>query len=169
MKRYLYQDIPDSADWQTNTDNNQINAFREVMAHNNQYVDDPYVGIFWYDPEADELFGVYSVLAEDAKFYESTMFGAMTRTCRPLHYSIWQKECNRGKDKRFQTMDYTKYPRGRVFEVKDQGFVVCIGSWINDYPSVKNLVLDEFQLPDDTEFLIDSHWELGHGWSDKDL
>lgn len=169
MKRYIKRDIPDSEDWKTNTDNDRVNAFREIMAYNNQFVDDPYVGIFWYDPEEDDLFGVYSSLAEDMKFYESTMFGGMARTCRPLHYSIWQKECNRGRDKRFQTMDYTKYPRGRVFEVQGQGFVVCVGSWINDYPSVKELVLEEFQLPDDTEFLIDSHWELGHGWSDKDL
>lgn len=169
MKRYIKKELPNSKDWDTNTDNPTINGFREIMAYNNQFVDDPYVGIFWYDPEADDLFGVYSSLADDMNFYESTMFNGMARTCRPLHYSIWQKECNRGRDKRFQTMDYTKYPRGRVFEIQGKGFVVCVGSWIKDYPSVKELVLEEFQLPDNTEFLIDSHWELGHGWSDKDL
>ena len=169
MKRYIRREIPNSADWDTNTDNNMVNTFREIMANNNQFVDDPCVGIFWYDPEEDDLFGIYSVLSEDTNYYESTMFGGMARTCRPLHYSIWQKECNRGRDKRFQTMDYTKYPRGRVFEIKDKGFVVCVGSWIKQYPSIKDLVLTEFQLPEDTEFLIDTHWELGHGWSDKDL
>lgn len=169
MKQYIRREIPNSADWDTNTDNNVVNTFREIMANNNQFVDDPCVGIFWYDPEEDDLFGVYSVLAEDTNYYGSTMFGGMARTCRPLHYSVWQKECNRGRDKRFQTMDYTKYPRGRVFEIKDKGFVVCVGSWIKQYPSIKDLVLTEFQLPEDTEFLIDTHWELGHGWSDKDL
>ena len=86
-----------------------------------------------------------------------------------MHYTIWQRECNKGKDKRFQTMDYTKYPRGRVFEVKDKGFKVCVGNWIKDYPEVKQLVIDEFQLPENTEFVIDRHWDLGRGWSDKEL
>lgn len=66
-------------------------------------------------------------------------------------------------------MDYTKYPRGRIFEIKNKGFVVCVGKWINDYPRVKRLVTDEFQLPENTEFIIDQHWDLGHGWSDKEL
>lgn len=165
----LKLNIPESDDWSTNTNNQMINTFREIMKENNQYVDDPNVGIFWFDPNEQELFGVYYVLAEDAKYFHSNIFNNEARTCKPMHYAIWQKECNKGKDKRFQTLDYTKYPRGRVFEVKDVGFKVCVGSWINDYPKVKQLVLDEFQLPENTEFIIDKHWDLGHGWSDKDL
>lgn len=161
--------IPDSSDWKKDTDNPMVNGFRELMEYNNQFVDDPNVGIFWYDPEEDELFGVYSTLASDMNFFHSNIFNAEARTCRPLHYALWQKGCNKGKDKRFKTVDYTKYPRGRVFEVKDRGFVVCVGSWIDKYPQIKQLVIDEFQLPNDTEFLVDTHWELGHGWSDKEL
>jgi hypothetical protein len=45
-----------------------------------------------------------------------------------------------------------------------------VGDWIKDYPSCKDLILIEFQLPkDNTEFVIDSHWDLGHGWSDKKI
>ena len=169
MKRYIRKDIPDSEDWRTDTDNNMINAFREVMAYNNQFVDDPYVGIFWYSPIDDDLFGVYSVLATDAKFYESKIFKANARTCSMLHYQVWEKEQRKRRRNIKFTGDYTKVPRGRVFEVEDKGFVVCVGSWINDYPQAKELILDEFQLPDDTEFMVDYHWDLGHGWSDKDI
>ena len=161
--------IPESNDWKTDTDNNTINAFRELMIENNEYQDDPMVGIFWYDPDENDLFGIYSVDAEDTNYFNSTIFNSEVRTCKPLHYAIWQKNCNKGKDKRFQTMDYTKYPRGRIFEIKDKGFVVCVGKWINDYPQVKKFVIDEFQLPKNTEFIIDQHWDLGHGWSDKEL
>ena len=155
-----------SPDWRTDTDDQDVNAARELMIHNNQYQDDPYVGIFWYDIESDDLFGVKETLAEDTDFYFSKLFNSYVRTCKPLHYKVWEKEYHRGKDKRFSG-DYTKVPRGRVFEFKDKGFVVFVGSWITDYPSAKDLILDEFQLPDNTEFRVDSHWDLGHGWSDK--
>ena len=168
MKIMLKQEIPQSADWDINTNNALINGFRELMADNNQYTDDPYVGLFWYDIQNNELFGVYSVLAKDANYFQSDIFNGYARTCRPLHYALWQKGVNKNRDKRYQ-QNYTEVPRGRVFEVKDRGFVVCVGKWINDYPEAKNEILEEFQLPDDTEFIIDSHWDLGHGWSDKHL
>lgn len=161
--------IPESEDWRTDTDNTMINVFREVMKYNNQFQDDPNIGIFWYDPNEKELFGVYSVFVDDVDYFFSLIFNAEAKTCKRMHYALWQKECNKGKDKRFQTMDYTKYPRGRVFEVKDEGFKVCVGRWIKDYPEAKQLILDEFQLPEDTEFIIDGHWDLGRGWSDKEL
>ena len=167
MKRYLHRkEIPDSEDWKTNGNNDMINAFREIMAQNNQYVDDPYVGIFWYDIENQELFGVYSVLAEDADYYYSDVFKARAKTCKRLHNDLWKKGVSKNKDRRFKEK-YTDVPKGSVFEVENRGFVVCVGKWINDYPEAKDEILYEFQLPDNTEFVIDSHWDLGHGWSDK--
>lgn len=166
--KILRRNIPDSEDWRTDTEDSKINAFREIMAYNNQFVDEPYVGIFWYDSESEELFGVYSIPAVDTKYFDSELFSGRARTCRPLHYALWQKGVNKGKDARFQ-VPYTSAPRGRVFEVEGQGFAVCVGHWINDYPEAKQLILDEFQLPDDTEFIIDNHWDLGRGWSDKHL
>jgi hypothetical protein len=160
--------VHSSEDWSTNTDDPEINAFRELMASNEQYIGDPYVGIFWYDTRKQELFGVKSTLASDVDFQNTTLFDHSAKTCRPLHYQVWKREHYRGKDRRFQG-DYTQIPRGRVFEVKEEGFVVCVGSWINDYPEAKEEILYEFELPEDTKFKIDSHWELGHGWSDKFL
>lgn len=140
------------------------------MSDNNQYQDDPMVGIFWYDTVDHDLFGVYSVLAADVNYTYSDGFGANVKTCRPLHYVLWQKLSNKyantPKGAKF-TQDYCSVPRGRIFEVENQGFVVCVERWIIDYPEARNLILAEFQLPDDTEFEINSHWDLGHGWSDK--
>ena len=161
--------IPESNDWNTNTHNLKINFMRQIMKENNNYVGEPCVGIFWYDPNEDELFGVRSNLAEDTEYYYSDMLNQYVRTTKFLHYAIWQKESNRGKDERFQTLDYTKYPRGRIFEIKDKGFEVYVGNWIKDYPQCKQLIIDEFDLPQNTEFIIDVHWDLGHGWSDKEF
>ena len=61
--------------------------------------------------------------------------------------------------------DYTQVPGGRVWELKDKGFVVTVGTWINKYPEVKKLILYEFDLPDSTEFKIELHWNIGSGWS----
>lgn len=78
--------IPDSCDWKKDTDNPMVNGFRELMEYNNQFVDDLNVGIFWYDPEEDELFGVYATLAGDMNFFYSNIFNAEVRTCRLMHY-----------------------------------------------------------------------------------
>lgn len=154
------------SDWEYNS-SEDINALKELMTENIQYQDDSEVGIFWYDPENDELFGVKSADVNDVAFYKSTLFGGKeVKTCRPLHYKVWEKEYYRGKDKRFRG-DYTLVPRGRVFFVKDEGFIVVVGDWINEYPQAKPLIIDEFNLPSDTKFTIDIHWSLGHGWSDK--
>ena len=153
-------------DWEYNS-SEDINALKELMAENMKHQDDSEVGIFWYDPENDELFGIKSADVNDVPFYRSNLFGGKeVKTCRPLHYKVWEKEHYRGKDRRFQG-DYTLVPRGRVFLVKGEGFIVVVGDWINDYPQAKSLILDEFNLPESTEFRIDEHWSLGHGWSDK--
>ena len=71
------------------------------------------------------------------------------------------------KDKR-SNGNYTLVPRGRVFEFKDVGYVVFTGEWIDNCPEAKDLILFEFNLPEDkTEFRKDSHWDIGHGWSQE--
>lgn len=159
MKRYIKDD------WEYNS-SDDVNALKELMNVNISHQDDAEVGIFWYDPANDDLFGVKSASVDDVDFYHSNLFDADVKTCRPLHYKVWEKEFYRGKDARFRG-DYTQVPRGRVFYVKDRGFVVITGSWINEFPQVPELIRYEFNLPQDTEFQIDPHWDLGHGWSDK--
>ena len=59
MKVRTYQDIPDSEDWRTDTDDPMVNAFREQMIYNNQFVDDPYVGIFFGMTQMKICFSVF--------------------------------------------------------------------------------------------------------------
>ena len=48
----------------------------------------------------------------------------------------------------------------------NSNWTVRVGN--EEYPHVKNMILDEFELPkDNTEFVQDIHWEIGHGWSDE--
>lgn len=158
MKRYI-------TDW-SHTGDAEIDTFKDVMSANIELQDSPCVGIFWYDPNEDELFGVDAPYADECKPYQSVLFDKPVRTGRRLHCNVWQKEYYRGKDKRF-TGDYTKIPRGRVFCVGDSEFVVMTGKWIKQYPQVMDYILDEFNLPDNTKFKVDNHWDIGHGWSDK--
>ncbi len=146
--------------------NSMEKAAIDVMQQNMTLQNEPMLGIFWYDPKSDQLFGVTSSLASDIGWYHSPQFNTNVRTERRLHEAIWQRNYFRHKDPRFHG-DYTQIPRGRVFEFQNEGFRVFTGSWINDYPQVKDMILDEFQLPPDTVFLQDIHWELGHGWSNE--
>ena len=159
MKKFI------RSDWDYNS-TNDVNAIKELMQANIEHQEDPKVGIFWYDSNRQELFGVRSTDVEDVPYYHSNLFNTDVKTCKPLHYKVWEKEFYRKKDKRF-TGDYTLVPRGRVFYVKDRGFVVIVGSWINKYPEAKDEIMYEFDLPKNTEFQTDPHWDLGHGWSDK--
>lgn len=147
-------------------EDNKTNSAMAAMVNNMQYQDDPYVGIFWYDVNSNRLFGVNSTPAEDAKWYESPQFGNKVRTDKRLHQNIWRRELYKKRDSRFFG-DYTKVPRGRVFEFENDGFKVYVGNWIKKYPECRQLIIEEFQLPANTEFVIDSHWDLGHGWSDE--
>lgn len=143
----------------------EANSAMELMLSNDSVQDDAYVGCFWYDKNRKELFGVNKTLHTDVPYYYSTQFDRNVRTGRALHKNIWEKEFYRKKDKRFLG-NYTLVPRGRVFEFDGIGFIVFCGTWINDNPEAKAEIIDEFQLPEDkTEFVIDPHWNIGHGWS----
>jgi len=161
MKRHIMAE----EDW-TSNNNSEINSLKELMQDNISKQDDIQVGIFWYDPKEDELFGVVTADVGDVPFYKSNLFKEEVKTCRPLHYKVWERNYFKGKDKRFQG-DYTLVPRGRVFYVKEKGPVVVVGDWIDEYPSAKKQILIEFNLPKSTEFKKDVHWNIGHGWSDK--
>lgn len=141
------------------------NAAMEVMANNFDNQTESYVGCFWWDTKNKELFGVDKSPAEDVKYYHSTAWNTDVKTGRKLHQTIWKKEFMRHKDSRF-TGDYTRVPRGRVFQFKDRGFVVFTGSWIDECPEAKEEIMFEFELPNDnTTFVKDEHWDIGHGWS----
>jgi hypothetical protein len=44
-------------------------------------------------------------------------------------------------------------------------YIVNVGSWINEYPQAKSLIIDEFNLEGQNYlFEIAIHWEIGHGW-----
>lgn len=146
--------------------NSEASSAMNLMFENDKYQNDPEVAMFWYDPEEDELFGIKSTLATDLNWYHSNQWNEDIKTDKHLHKNVWQKEFFRGKDKRFQG-DHTLVPRGRVFEFKDKGFIVFTGDWIDNYPQVKQYILDEFNLPEDTKFEKDIHWDIGHGWSDE--
>lgn len=144
-----------------------VNAAIEAMIDSFNEQDEPYVGPFWYDPDKKEVYGVVIALAKDRPFYYSPSWKKNVKTGSALHKSIWEKEYFRHKDKRFSG-DYTIRPRGRVFEFENEGFKVMVGSWINDYPEAKEEILYVFQLPKNrTEFVIDEHWDIGHGWSQE--
>lgn len=143
------------------------NDLKRVMA---TFADkgEPKVGIFWYLPDENDLFGVTSVNLRDGR---KSKYGI---TCGKLHKDYWSKEYHRAKNKKkldsiFFT-DFTKIPRGRIFyNEKNNTFDVYVGSWYKDYESdLENLLKDEFDLPS-LRFIQSEHWELGHGWSEHEL
>ena len=54
-------------------------------------------------------------------------------------------------------------------------FDVYVGHWLSestngqtvDIEKFREALEDEFNLPNDFEFVVDIHWDLGHGWSEE--
>ena len=137
----------------------------DTMSDNFDSQNEPQVGIFWYDVDADELFGVSKEYASELPFNSKGL-----KTVKALHKTWWQKQKNKaiskGKDPGIFKKDYTLIPRGRVFQTSDGVFQLMCGKWINDH--IKNLVAEEFELSGVSfETIVDVHWEIGHGWSEE--
>ena len=139
----------------------------DTMRDNFEKQDDPQVGIFWYDEDKDELFGVTAVNADELSFNEHGL-----KTVKVLHKTWWKKQHERAKARKQYTSifmsDYTQLPGGRIFQLENGSFELMCGNWINDH--IVDLIKDEFSLWDvPLEVKIDIHWEIGHGWSEEYL
>lgn len=129
--------------------------------------DKPQLGIFWFNPSSFSLFGVNKSDA-DLCLAEGHL------TYPKLHKTFWQKQHHRARAKEdisslyYEEHNYTMIPRGRIFFI-DGKYIVKVGEWINEIDKEKfsELIQDEFNLPEDLEFEIDFHWNLGHGWSEE--
>ena len=148
----------------------------------------PCVGIFWYDLEEKFFFGVHKKeitpkMVEEARskgirvinYPEYRHKAAIER--EESHACMDSSECEQTRAKlkeyfRAQakheatkfTGDYTQVPRGRVAWNIDK-FIVLVGHWAEPIlDELTELIEQEFSLPY-FEFVYDSHWDLGHGWS----
>jgi len=142
----------------------------DAMNEMKQYFDKKAeVGLFWYNPEDEELFEIHSMPV-------ATVVRDNRLTYPKLHKTIWSKLHFRALDRKEKGLsydpvylnNYTQIPRGRVF-FKEDTFYVFVGSWITD--KIKKMIINQFNLQKSKViFKIDRHWELGHGWSsEKDV
>ena len=138
----------------------------------------PKLGIFWYNYSDNSLFGVEK---GDADLYIED--DSKIVTYPKLHKTYWQKQHYRALARKdtssifYNEHDYTQIPRGRIFGENDK-FYVNVGSWINGYingvrcidkDKLRELLIDEFNLPEDFQFRQDKHWDIGHGWSEEQI
>ena len=127
----------------------------------------PCVGIFWYDAEEHNFFGVCKQELTPKMVEDAAEKGLPFINYPKLYRQIWAKEYFRAKVKHEETKfkgDYTQIPRGRVAWNIDK-FIVLVGHWADPIQDeLTELLEQEFSLPY-FEFVYDEHWDLGHGWS----
>ena len=153
------------------TDLKSHNDVMETMREGFDSQDEPGVGIFWYNTEEKELFGVNKAFVDELIFT-----GNGYKTIRTLHRSFWKKEHHKAKAKGqdnsvYLRPDYTQIPRGRIFQREiDNAFEIRAGKWIEeDKEAIKKLIIEEFSLENENvEIIYDNHWDIGHGWSEDD-
>lgn len=127
----------------------------------------PSVGIFWYDVEEHNFFGVRKEQLTPKMVEEAAECGLPFFNYKTLHRQVWAKEYFRAQAKHEETKfkgDYTQIPRGRVSWNIDK-FIVFVGKWAEPIQDeLISLIEVTFHLPY-FEFVYDEHWDLGHGWS----
>ena len=143
-----------------------LDRVMNTMAENLDNQDSPRVGIFWYDNRAKDLFGVVSSQLSEARISNGLA------SINTLHRDYWKKQYNKLKFRNNGNEvypfigSYQDTPRGRVFyDINSETFIIKIGSWIDQYPDAKLVIIDEFNLQEQkVKFEIEHHWEIGHGW-----
>ena len=143
---------------------------RRLMESNRGKDDEPKVGIFWYDPRKNDLFGVRSHRVSDyIKANSHSEFGSIS--CSEMHEDVWKKEFHRQKYKNGGigpfTGAYEMVPRGRIFyNPENKEFTIAVGSWIEQYPQAVALIEEEFNLKDTKhEVKTAHHWDIGQRWT----
>ena len=127
----------------------------------------PAVGIFWYDLEENDFFGVYKKELTPKMIENAAENGLPYINYPTLHRNVWQKQYFRALAENTPTKfkgDYTQVPRGRVSWSVDH-FVVLVGQWAKDIEEELTALLEKYFALPCFEFKYDEHWDLGHGWS----
>ena len=126
--------------------------------------DKPKVGIFWYDFVNKSLFGVSKIEAESLSAEGDIIKYSQT------HEIYWGEQHRRAiakdntKSIYYNNDNFRKIPRGRVC-LENGTYYVYVGCWINDSDLIdtdklRELVIDEFNLPEETTFRYDAQMDM---------
>lgn len=123
----------------------------------------PQLGIFWFDEDSESLFEVHTKAFDPDRVVNGLLLYTKT------HEFWWEKarsaSCNRSSS--LYSKCFNEVPRGRV-TFADGRFIVNVGSWYESYVDIlRALVVEEFAIPTDFEFVVDESLELGHGFDGK--
>ena len=152
---------------QTKYTDDEYRSVISQMEANRGKGETPKVGIFWYSVGCDELFGVVSHPVDD---YSRANASDGRITCSELHEDVWKKEFYKQRYKGDGTGlyigQYQDKPRGRVFyNIDEDCFEGACGKWLQDYPHVYEMILQEFDLPlERTKAKYAIHWDIGQSW-----
>ena len=151
-------------------DKKELDDAMRLMQSNRGKGDEPMVGIFWYSPGRNELFGVRSHRISDYQHANSrTEFGSIS--CSEMHEDVWKKEYHRQRYKNDGIGPYVgayeMTPRGRIFyNPETEVFTIAVGSWIEQYPQAVPVIVDEFNLSGTTYVVKTAHhWDIGQKWN----
>ena len=147
----------------------ELDEAMRLMQSNRGKDKEPKVGIFWYSPQRNDLFGVRSQRVSDQTSPNSRReFGSITIS--DMHEDVWKKEYHRQKYKNGGIGPflgaYEMVPRGRIFYNPDtEVFTIAVGSWIEQYPQAVPLIVEEFNLGETKyEVRTAQHWDIGQKW-----
>ena len=137
-------------------------AYIDAIKQNVGYKPEAEVGIFWFNAEENDLFGVAKTPISKAK---STTDGI--KVGRIPQKDKWIKlrksAIIRGKSDGIFFQEYTTVPRGIVCLLEDGTFQINVGNWIKsvDKNLLIALIANEFNLENEkVKLQEDDHWDI---------
>ena len=114
-------------------------------------VDNPCVGIFWYDQDSHSLFGVRKEALSPSRMEAAACDGLPFIDYPETNREVWEQKSFPG--------DYARTPRGRVSWAVNK-FIVLVGNWARPIQKeLIDLLKKEFSLPS-LVLVLDEHWDM---------
>lgn len=119
-----------------------------------------FIGIFWIKKFSRKWQIVESFKVADCANNAEIIETSVSRDIKTGHYEYWER-CGHSKN-------YEEVPRGRVlFNKFDDVYFVIAGNYAfsdknctKPFSSFKKILLSEFELPENTKFIHDEHYDL---------
>ena len=153
----------------TDIGSERLQGMMDSMDANLDSQDEPKVGIFWYSPRINDVFGVVAVDAKERAKIENRA----EVSCKELHKYVWKKNYNYYKNHGGNILyqgDYKYTPRGRVFYYPETDeYVIAVGDWIDDHHDAIRKIKEAFDLTDpslNVKVQKGIHWQIGMGYGD---
>jgi len=140
-----------------------------------KYDSSPKIGLFWLDINKTELLCALKVNNDEHSRRNTNNNFNISETHRQLWDKMHEDSVARNDDSSpfYNYQNYKQFARCRVVCYRFNQYDIAVGDWYSSYPienelRLRNLIINEFNIPYDFDFVIDETLNLNREWSESE-